>query len=587
MAFFIIEGVSMKSYKEFSSIQLCVNPIDFRRGIFSLASAVEGEFSEPPFSGGLFLFTNKTKKNIRALYWDKTGLPEEFRINFASLFNENLRLKEENNSLKRTIFSQKSERYAIQDYILPMNSLFDEVEQIISAIKNTDDEKDNSASREESDKKPDNKPTKKGGKKPFPENLPRETKIHDLPEEEKICKYDNTPLVAIGEDVVEKLTVVPMTMKVIQHHYLKYACPCCQQNVVKAKAELSIIPASMAEPSLIAHIAMHKYFFALPLYRQEVLFSQKDIEIPRITLARWMIAAGNAVLPIVQEIKKYILSQQAIHCDETTVQVLKEKGKSPTAKSYMWVLASCLEAKPAVVFQYYPNRSAESANDFLEGFKGILHADGYDGYNEICNLPNVTRVGCWAHARRKFESAFKDGAPAGKLLAEEFLKEIKKLFLIEREVIPLLLEERVKIRQEKSAPVILSIRKLIDDNVLKIFPRSKLGMAFGYISNEWNYLIEFLNHGLISLSNNRIENLVRPFAIGRKNWLFSNSTYGAEASAALYSLIGTAKENGLHIEDYLEDVFTQLPYLEKQNNPSYESLLPWNWKKDSATNTIQ
>lgn len=195
-------------------------------------------------------------------------------------------------------------------------------------------------------------------------------------------------------------------MKVMAHHYLKYTCPCCEQNIVKAKAELSIIPASMAEPGLLAHVIMNKYFFALPLYRQEVLFLQKNMEIPRITLARWMIAAGNAVLPFVQEIKKYILTQPATHFDETSVQVLKEPEKKATAKSYMWVLASCLEAKPAVVFQYYPNRTMESANDFLGGFKGYPHADGYDGYNGICNLPEVTRIGCWAHARRKFESAF-------------------------------------------------------------------------------------------------------------------------------------------------------------------------------------
>ena len=258
--------------------------------------------------------------------------------------------------------------------------------------------------------------------------------------------------------------------------------------MLKAKAELSIIPASMAEPGLLAHIATNKYLFALPLYRQEFLFKQKDIEIPRITLARWMIACGFAVLLLVNEIKKYILSQSVIHCDETSVQVLTGTGKVATAKSYMWVLASGLDCHPAVVFQFYTGRSMECANDFLEGFRGHLQVDGYDSYNGVCNLPGVTRVGCWAHVRRKFESAFKDGASAGKILSEEFLKEIKKLFLIEREVLPLTADERVKIRQDKSQPVILEIRKLIDDNVNKIVPRSKLGSAFGYISNEWPYL---------------------------------------------------------------------------------------------------
>ena len=430
--------------------------------------------------------------------------------------------------------------------------------------------------------KPDPKPPRKpGGKKPFPENIPREVKIHDLSEEEKICKNDLTPLVVIGEDIVEKLDVVPVSLKVIQHHYLKYACPCCQQNVLKAKAEPSIIPASMAEPGLLAHIAVNKFLFALPLYRQEFLFKQKDIEIPRITLARWMIACGFAVLLLVNEIKKYILSQQVVHCDETTVQVLIGTDKKATSKSYMWVLASGVDSHPAVVFQFYSSRSGQCANDFLEGFRGHLQVDGYDGYNGVCNLPGVIRIACWAHVRRKFESAFKDGAPIGKLLAEEFLKEIKKLFLIEREVLPLTAEERVKIRQEKSQPVITEIRKLIDDNVNKIVPRSKLGNAFGYISNEWPHLLHFLNHGLISLSNNRVENVIRPFAIGRKNWLFSDTVEGAEASAAIYSLIGSAKENKLHVEDYITDVFTKLPRLLKEEKPSLTSLLPWNWKKEA------
>ena len=508
------------------------------------------------------------------------NLPNEFKPYFAAAHNEIVYLKEKINALNRINLAQRSERYIPEELILPQGSLFNEPEQIV----HDDCKADNSPSKpnekpEEKGKNP-RAPREKGGKKTFPESIPRETKIHDLSQDEKICKNDLTPLVIIGEDIVEKLDVIPTSLKVIQHRYLKYACPCCEQNVLKAKAELSIIPGSMAEPGLLAHIVTNKFLFALPLYRQELLFKTKEIEIPRVTLARWMIAVGNSILPLVEEIKNYILSQEVIHCDETTVQVLRGTGKEPTSKNYMWVLASGLDSHPAVVFQYYSSRSQECAHDFLEEFRGHLHVDGYDGYNSFCNLNNITRIACWAHVRRKFESAFKDGAIVGKSLSEEFLKEIKNLFLIEREVIQLTPDERVKIRKQKSQISILAIRKLIDDNVTKIVPRSKLGSAFGYISNEWPHLLHFLNHGLISLSNNRVENFIRPFAVGRKNWLFSNSVDGAVASAALYSLIGSAKENNLHVEEYLVDVFTQLPCLLQQENPSFYSLLPWNWKKD-------
>jgi len=310
-------------------------------------------------------------------------IPEKSRTKVACLYNENIFLREQVKSLQRLVFAQKSERFVGAELILPKESLFNEPEQLISEENKNSIEKEESSNENTKEGKP--KPQRKsGGKKPFPENIPREVKIHDLPENEKICRNDLTPLLPIGEDVVEKLDIIPMTMKVIQHRYLKYACPCCQQNVARAKAESSLIPGSMAEAGLLAHITTNKYFFSLPLYRQEVLFKQKEIEIPRITIARWMIACGNAVLPLVNGIKKYILSQNVVHCDETPVQVLSGTGKKATAKTYMWVLASGLEAYPATVFQYYSNRSNKSANEFLSEFRGYLQVDGYDGYKTNC-----------------------------------------------------------------------------------------------------------------------------------------------------------------------------------------------------------
>ncbi|WWW15103.1 hypothetical protein Spiro2_001989 [Spirobacillus cienkowskii] len=272
-------------------------------------------------------------------------------------------------------------------------------------------------------------------------------------------------------------------------------------------------------------------------------------------------ACAEAVAPLVAEIKRYILSQPVIHCDETHVQVLAGTNKKPTSKSYMWVLASAKDAHPASVFQFYPDRSQASALDFLKSYKGFLHVDGYDGYSQVCSQLSVTRVACWAHVRRKFESAFKEGAPAGKSLAELFLTEIQSL--LEKEIESLSALEKQNMRLEKATPIIQNIRKLIDENVNKVLPRSKLGDAFGYISNEWPHLLHFLGNGLIALSNNKVENAIRPFAIGRKNWLFSYSTRGAQASAILYSLIATAKDHDLHVEEYLNDLFLNITLLKK------------------------
>ena len=524
------------------------------------------------------------------------NFPDEFTICFVAAFNEINRLKEENNFLKRIAFSQRSEKYVKYEFMSPEGTLFNEAENLLNHEQNLilGNETTTPASAEKTleinnHKNKNSKNNKKTNNILFPENnssrrtfpaaLPRETITHDLSDEEKICKYDNSTMVKIGEDIVEKLDVVPASMKVVQHRYLKYACKCCNQNIVQPKAAPSVIPGSIAESGLLAHVVTNKYLFALPLYRQEILFQQKNIEIPRVTLARWMMACADAVAPLVAEIKRYILSQPVIHCDETHVQVLSGTNKKPTSKSYMWVLASAKDAHPASVFQFYTDRSKSSASDFLEFYKGFLHVDGYDGYNQVCSQLSVTRVACWAHVRRKFESAFKDGAPAGKSLAELFLTEIQKLFLLEREIEPLSPLEKQNMRFEKASPIIQNIRKLIDENVNKVLPRSKLGNAFGYISNEWPHLLHFLGNGLIALSNNKVENAIRPFAIGRKNWLFSYSTRGAQASAILYSLIATAKDHDLHVEDYLNDLFLKIPLLKKSSQPDYTPLLPWNWKQ--------
>jgi transposase len=511
------------------------------------------------------------------------NLPNEFKSRFVAYHNENVRLKEEVNSLRRMMFGRKSEKYYTEDIIDPKGTLFNETETIIEEKQEDLIEKENPKDTNETK----SKEKENGGRKPLPADLPREIKIHDIPEAEKKCSCGHCELIPIGEDVVEKLELIPAQLKVIEHHYKKYVCPSCEQNVQKAKAEPSILPGAMVESSIISHVAVSKFYFALPLYRQEATFKQMGIEISRMTMARWMIAAADAVLPLVDEMQRYILSNQVTHCDETPVQVLNGTGKEPSAKTYMWVLASGLDCFPAVVFKYYNNRSAACAHDLLKNFNGFLQVDGYGGYNSVTHSGAITRVGCWAHVRRKFDTAYKDGAKAGKELSLLFIEKIKNLFLIEREILHLTPTERVSIRKEKSKQIIHQIRTLIDDNVTKIFPQSKIGSAFGYISDEWPHLLHFLDHGCIALSNNRVENAIRPFAIGRKNWLFANTVNGAAASAALYSLVVSAKENNLLVHAYLTDVFSQIPYMPTdcvQQKIFLQQLLPWNWKKAAEQN---
>ena len=507
-------------------------------------------------------------------------IPDDCKIDVARLYNQVQHLTEEINSLRRKLFGRKCERYVVGDYIPFKGSLFDEPESLVPQEEqkklnneNNDEnqtttKKDDSAEKSEKKKDTSLKP-----KKALPENLPREVRIHDLPEEQKKCPHDGTQLEEICEDVFEKLTVVPASLKIVEHRYKKYSCPCCHKHIVKPKSQPSILSGSLAEPELIAHVAAQKFLFALPLYRQEELFKQKNIEIPRSTLARWMIAAGQACFPLVEYMKQKILENPVVHCDETPVQVLKGTGKNPTAKTYMWVLANSIEQTPAVVFQYYTSRSQISANHFLGNFKGFLQVDGYAGYNAFCSSPFVTRVGCFAHVRRKFESAYVEGAKQNQSISGIILEKIKILFLIERECSSFSAEDRIKMRQEKSKPIVDEIKNLIDTNILLVPEQSKIGKALHYAYNECPHLLHFLNNGFISLSNNLVENAIRPFAIGKKNWLFSNSADGAHASANLFSLIESAKLHDLDPVKYLTHVFKELPNC--KTLADYEALLPY------------
>jgi hypothetical protein len=284
--------------------------------------------------------------------------------------------------------------------------------------------------------------------------------------------------------------------------------------------------------------------------------------------------------PFAQEIKNFILSREVIHGDETFVQVLKEPGKSAESKSYMWCMATSKHDATAVWFEYSPSRTKQSAAELLQNFSGALHIDGYESYNETIYKNGITRIGCVAHARRYFDIAKVAGSPSGKSQASWFLDCFQKLFLFEREWEDLSTEERLNNR-------ILHAKSIWNEMQSKLFaiqpnvpPKSKLGRALGYLSLQWNSLVQYLSIGNAEISNNRMENFIRPFAIGRKNWMFSNSQNGAKASAALYSILISAKNNGLDPQEYLTTLFTELPKLFVATpTPDLTPFLPWNLKK--------
>jgi hypothetical protein len=280
---------------------------------------------------------------------------------------------------------------------------------------------------------------------------------------------------------------------------------------------------------------------------------------------------------IYDRLKQKLLEQGILHADETTIQVLKEPGRAAETESFMWLYRTGCVGPPIVLFEYQPTREGEHPRRFLAGFKGYLHVDGYPGYNGI---PDVTLAGCWAHLRRKFDEALK-GLPS-KLRkskgakSREALDQINKLFAIERELKQVSPEDRLKARELQSRPVVEGFRKWLDDIKPMIVPQSLLGKAVTYGHNQWKKLLRFLEDGRIEISNNRAERSIKPFVIGRKNWLFCNTPKGARTSAIIYSMVETAKENGLNPYAYLTHLFEKLPNLDSRDNESLDQLLPWN-----------
>lgn len=416
------------------------------------------------------------------------------------------------------------------------------------------------------------------------EELIKELPVREIPctcaEEDLDCPQCGTPLRVLGKEVVrEELEFIPAKLQIVRYIRYSYECPKCKHTdrpyIKKAETPTSLMNHSLASPSSVANVMYQKYVNSVPLYRQEKEWEQMGLSLSRATMANWIIRCSEEyLLPVTGYLQKKLLERDIVHCDETPVQVLKENGKKPQMKSYMWLYRTGDDGKPPVIlYDYQPSRNGDHAVTFLKDFKGYVHSDGYSGYNK---LEDIIRCGCWAHLRRKFVEAIPGKkAPDAPLSNAEIGRDhCNQLFRIEESLKELSPEERYRKRLELERPVLDAFWCWIEE--LKFLQGSALGKAVVYAKNQRKYMENYLLDGRLSISNNAAENAIRPFTVGRKNWLFADTPKGASASAAVYSIVETAKANGLNVFTYLEYLLLYMPDTDWRNHPEYlEDLMPW------------
>jgi len=411
----------------------------------------------------------------------------------------------------------------------------------------------------------------------IPDHLPVTDIIHDLPEDEKFCPHDQTPLRHFSDECSKQLDYIPAKITVLNHIRRKYMCPCCNGYLVTAKKPPQPIEKSIASPGLLAQIVTHKYCDGLPLYRQSnVLFKRLGVELDPTSLANWMIKCAQLVQPLINLAYEQLRADDLLFMDETVLQVLKEAGRSASQQSRMWVMTNNSERR-MVLFHYSPTRETCVAEDMLDDFNGALMTDGYVVYDKVAKTNALTHLACWAHARRYFKEA-SDAQPKGSSgKPEQALAYIQKLFRIEAEMKTATIDDKYQRRQQDTIPILAAMKKWLDKSLKHPVKSAKLTKALTYLNNQWPKLIRYTENGAWPIDNNLAENSIRPFVVGRKNWLFAATVQGAKASANLYSLVETAKANGIEPSVYLKAVFTLLPQAETLED--VEALLPWNINK--------
>lgn len=495
--------------------------------------------------------------------------------NYTSLAEENAALRDENSMLKeelaliqqqmdwlkKQVFGRKSEQTSVIMEDGTQLSMFAEsAENVVS-------------SSDETITVPEHKRKKKRTHDDWMESLTVKIEPHE--EEHSVCDKCGSEMEYIGsEKAYDELVFIPAQYFIRRHMVAKYRCKKCGNdpenstepcNIRRAECPSPMIPKSFCSPELLAHIAYEKMAKGIPLYRQEKDLSSKGIQLLRATMSNWMdVAVKEWCMPIVRAMTEELKGGSIAHSDDTTIQVLHEEGRSPTSVSRMWVYTnSKKDDHSIVIFDYQPTRAGRHPSEFLKGFSGYLICDGYDAYNAVAG---IKRCGCLAHTRRKFVDAFpKDKEAYNTSVAVKAVDYCNRIYREERILADMSAEERYEQRLVKVKPLLDAFFAWLE--TLPVSGKSKLAEAIRYALNEKKYLYTFLENGDVPIDNNRAENAIRPFAVGRKNWLFSNTSNGAKGSAALYSIISTAQANGLDAEKYLTELFKQ---------PAGTILLPWN-----------
>jgi len=415
----------------------------------------------------------------------------------------------------------------------------------------------------------------------LPEDIEVEVIEETLPEEERVCPQCQGQLSDIGKDVSRRLKIIPARFVVEETHVHKYACRYCQEHdittpVIAAAANPPVIKGSIVTPEAIAHVMTQKFVMYSPLYRQEQEYMRAGVPLSRQTLSNWLLKATTLWLkPVYERMKTELLKQDILHADETTVQVLHEPGKKAQSKSYMWLYRTGRGApQQLVLYEYRQSRGAQHPETFLKDYRGYLHADGYAVYY---GLPGVTVASCWAHVRRKFDEAIqgtskKDAAKGSNALRGKQYCDM--LFAIEGEISSLTPEERLEQRKKRARPILDDFHDWVFH--LNDAPKSLLGSAAHYTRKLWPWLNNYLLDGRLEISNNRAERSIKPFVMGRKNFLFANVPKGAESSAVIYSLIETAKENGLDPYRYLTWLMREAPRMDMSMDDQVARLMPIN-----------
>ena len=425
----------------------------------------------------------------------------------------------------------------------------------------------------------------KAGRKPLDENLPREDIIHDIPESEKTCGCGHE-LAKIDEVITERLQVIPEQLYVERHIRYKYACRNCEGSGDEDKPVFrvapsppSILPGSIVTSGLLAFILTNKFCDHLPFYRQEKRFGRIGVSISRQDMSNWVNKTYLKLQFMENLFKQNIKDGPVIQMDETTLQVLGEETRPDTSKSYMWLARGGPPETPLVLYEYQETRRAQHAKEFLKGYSGYLQTDGYSGYDSaLKDTPEIIHVGCMAHARRKFIEAGKASKKAGS--AEIAITMIREIYKAEN-----LLKERnlpeaefLTLRKAEVNPLLEKFKTWLDEKSIQVRPSSLTGQAIAYTLGQWHKLIRFVDSPFLTPDNNAAERSIKPFVVGRKNWLFAGSPHGAKASCLFFSLIETAKANDINPYGYLKAIFDQVAVNGTEVNP--ESLLPWNLNKD-------